>query len=71
MAEKLHVYKSELGEDFKSFHNWVLDNCNASDLAIYEAGEQTPDYLAIYERWWIDQKILAHEIWENGVKVTP
>lgn len=71
MAEQLHVYKSDLGDDFKTFHNWCLDTLSAAELAIYETGVQTPEYLAIYERWWQDQKILSHEVWENGVKLAP
>lgn len=71
MAEQVHVYKSELGSDFKSFHNWCLDTLTEAELAIYEKGDMNAEYLAIYDRWWNDQKILSHEVWEDGVKVAP
>lgn len=71
MAETVHVFKSELGDNFTSFHNWCLDKCTPEELAVYEAGVINEAYTVLWEKWWIDQKILSHEIWEDGVKVAP
>ena len=70
MADQEHVYKSELGDDFKSFHNWCLETLTPSELAIYEASVQNEAYLEIYQRWWDDQKIISHDVFEDGVQVS-
>lgn len=71
MAEQTHVYKSELGDDMKTFHNWCYDTLTEEELAIYEAAEMNEQYMVIYQKWWDDQKIYAHEVYEDGVKVLP
>ena len=70
MAEQEHVYRSDLGLEFKTFHNWCIDNLTPSEFFIYEKGEQTEEYLEIYQRWWADQKITKHEVYEDGVKIS-
>lgn len=71
MADQEHIYTSELGENFTSFHNWCLEKLTPSELAIYEASVQNEAYLEIYQRWWVDQKIINHETFEDGVKISP
>lgn len=68
MAEISHVYTSELGEDFLSWHEWAMTTLDKDDLDVYlvDGMPMSDEKIALYDRWIIEQKITTHTILEDG-----
>jgi hypothetical protein len=69
-----HIYTSSKGEKFLSWHEWALTTLNEEDLAVYiepisEGEIMSEGKLALYSRWVQEEKIISHNVIEDGVVV--
>jgi hypothetical protein len=69
-----HIYTSSKGEKFLSWHEWALTTLNEEDLAVYndpipEGEIMSEGKLALYNRWVQEEKIISHNVMEDGVVV--
>ena len=70
-----HVYTSSKGESFLSWHEWALSTLSEEDLETYihpdpEGEPMSVPKLALYNRWVQEEKIISHNVMEDGVVVT-
>ena len=69
-----HIYTSSKGESFLSWHRWALTTLTKEDLAVYidpvpEGEPLSEGKLALYNRWVQEEKIISHNVVEDGVVV--
>ena len=69
-----HIYTSSKGESFLSWHQWALTTLTEEDLAVYidpvpEGEPMSEGKLALYIRWIQEEKIISHNVVEDGVVV--
>ena len=69
-----HIYTSSKGESFLSWHQWALTTLTEEDLAVYidpvpEGEPLSEGKLALYHRWVQEEKIISHNVVEDGVVV--
>lgn len=68
MTEPVHVFESELGEDFISFGDWVAEKATAAQRKAFDEEEAGSEkHRAVYLAWVKDQKITKHTIEVDGV----
>jgi hypothetical protein len=69
-----HIYTSSKGEKFLSWHEWALTTLTEEDLKVYidpvpEGETMSEGKLALYNRWVQEEKIISHNVMEDGVVV--
>lgn len=69
-----HIYESTKGIDFLSWHDWAHVALSEEELAIYfeetdMSVGMSPEKIALYNRWVIEEKISKHTIYVDGVEV--
>ena len=64
-----HIYTSSKGENFLSWDEWANTTLSPADLEVYMGEYNTPDKLALYARWVIEENITSHVVMEDGEQV--
>lgn len=69
-----HIYESAKGINFLSWHDWAQVALTEEELAIYfEISDMSvgmsPEKIALYNRWVIEEQITKHTIYVGGVEV--
>jgi hypothetical protein len=69
-----HIYTSSKGESFLSWHQWALTTLSEAELKVYidpdpEGEPMSEGKLALYNRWVQEEKIISHNVMEDGVVV--
>ena len=61
-----HVYTSDKGEIFLSWHDWALSTLSEEELAIYNSETSSDEKEALYMRWTQEEQIISHTVTEDG-----